>query len=108
MQPGQSIVTGADIAQARRLGQLTRIIADLNNASPDEIIWRDAFCHECEGNECVQGTAFQLAQKIDRLNWDIENLTLSNLICPECADYQPPSSDADIRADLAYDEWKDA
>lgn len=103
----QSIVTGADDTQARRLSQFAQIIAGINIAPADEIIWRDAFCHECERNECIQGTALQLAQKIDDLNWDIENLELSNLICPECADYQPPSSDADILADLKYAEWKE-
>jgi hypothetical protein len=72
-------------ANTQRIVALTQIVADESHAQPDEVIWRDAFCHECDGSTCLEGTARQLAEKIAAIGWDVENARAFNLICPECS-----------------------
>lgn len=76
--------------EATELEQFTRILAGDYEDLPDAIRWRDAFCHECEMNECVQGSAAQLAAKIISLNWNKD--WNNNLICPKCQDAPLPPS----------------
>jgi len=51
---------------------------------PETRRWRDIFCIWCETNECLFGTAEELARKAHGLHWalDINNEPL----CPRCAE----------------------
>ena len=54
------------------------------DSEPESRCWRDIFCHDCDTNECLFGTAEELARKVHVLHWalDINNEPL----CPKCAE----------------------
>ena len=86
MRPALQTLPAADIdftnclpAERIEVLELADRIAAEYHARASAIIWRDAFCHDCEQSECLRGTALQL--------------NIVNLNCPRCT---------------GYDEWKDA
>jgi hypothetical protein len=72
------------IAQNSNLSPLTMCVAAQSHASANHVEWRDIFCHECEANECLRGTAEQLAAKIHALGWIVENLRQFDVLCAAC------------------------
>lgn len=91
--PG-AVVHRARVANAPDIETMMKQIAGDSFASPDAIIWRDAFCYECETSECMRGTALQLAQHCFDLGW---SPTIScDLNCPACIDRGMPPTEAQI------------
>ncbi len=98
----------ADACSQRQVADLAVCIAAEIDGPADAVQWRDAFCHECETNECLNGTAEQLAEKIFALGWAVENLKMFNLICPRCSNAEPEVDGLWAAAEDQYERWKDA
>jgi hypothetical protein len=67
-----------------QIAELTTVIAGDSEHLANSITWRDAFCYECQGNECALGTARQLATKVFDLGWAVERFTGYRLNCLKC------------------------
>lgn len=67
-----------------RIARMAQIIAAESEHLANSITWRDAFCHECDGSECMQGTARQLATKIFDLGWCAPSKRYPHLNCLSC------------------------
>ena len=91
----------------RQISDIAICIAAESESPADVAKWRDAFCRECETNECLNGTAKQLAQKIFDLGWAVEDLKLFNLICPRCSNAEPEVDEFWAAAEERYERWKD-
>jgi hypothetical protein len=65
------------------LSPLALCVAAESEAPTHAFVWRDVFCRECERNECLEGTAEQLAEKIRGLGWFVEDLNRFLVVCPE-------------------------
>ena len=80
----QAIAARLASIRERQISELTTVIACNSEHMVNSITWRDAFCYECEGNECALGTARQLAAKVFDLGWAVESLTGYRLNCLKC------------------------
>lgn len=66
------------------INRMERILEGESEHLPNSVTWRDAFCHECDKCECLQGTARQLAVKIYDLGWVAPSVRHPHLNCYEC------------------------
>ena len=104
-QAGKSASSAEDF-RLQQINDLAICIGAESELPADVSMWRDAFCHECETNECLNGTAKQLAQKILDRGWAVEDLKQLNLICPRCQDAEPMVDGFWAEAEDRYERWK--
>lgn len=93
--------------EATELDKLTRILADESERPMASVFWRDAFCFECGMNECVEGTAQQLAEHLIGLNWNMV-WPRNTLICPRCQEAPLPTNAYWEQMELGIAKWKES
>lgn len=67
-----------------QIAELLAVVSGESEHSPDSTVWRDAFCHECDANENVLGTARQLAAHLFDSGWEVTDKHFGNLNCLPC------------------------
>lgn len=73
------------------VAQLMEVIAGQNEQSPNGYNWRDCFCVDCDGSECLEGELEEFAEMLDGLGWSADSVARATAICPACAnrEFQP-------------------
>ena len=92
-------------AEAPDILALANSIAAEYHESADAVLWRDIFCYECGVNECLLGTALQLARQAYSHGWAMD---FKNPICPKCANYEPELTEEEELAEHRYAQWKES
>lgn len=81
-QSNTQAIDGAKAYRQVRVDRMAQLIADEYESLP---AWVDGFCHNCDINECAQGSPEQLAARLFDLGWSVEGgLKGSLLLCPSC------------------------
>lgn len=59
---------------------------------PEETLFYDLFCHECENQETDRMSLEAFARKVYELGWKVLSVERNQVECPECQNYEAPEA----------------
>ena len=68
------------------LCSMTTCVAATSHSPADYVEWRDVFCQDCDMNECMKGTAEELAEHVLALDWMVTDVASFNVRCAACGE----------------------
>jgi hypothetical protein len=68
------------------LASMTACVAATSHSPADYVEWRDVFCQDCDMNECMKGTAEELAKHVLALDWMVTDVKKFNVRCASCGE----------------------